>query len=258
MKKLILTSAILTSLVLTPMAQAGSHSQSLSDPQVNGFTDDTFSDESKEELGFGAGAILGGIFGGPAGAMITGLAGTFLMKTLNGEEDIVELTKANKVQAKNYEMQLASLKSQMQDAEFQHQQELLAFEQSQAKASALQASNLMMSLQFNTGSSDIPSYYAQQVNALASILNSNQDLTIDLSGYTDLLGSSERNQALSLARAESVKTALVNQGVGAHRINTIGYGENHPVVANAQQESSFYDRRVMIRVQQSDKQMAKN
>lgn len=244
MKKLLLTTAISTSLILSPMAQAQEQKK--------------LTDANEEEISFGVGAIIGGILGGPAGAMITGLAGTFLMKHVNSEDKLEALSKDYDVQSAEFEQQIAHLKSQMQQAEFQYQQELVAFEQVQNQASKLQASNLMMSLQFRTGSSDIPEYYQEQVQALATILSNNDSLTIDLSGYTDLLGDSQLNLALSKARAESVKRALVELGVEETRINTFAFGDQQPVVANAQNKSSFYDRRVMINLSAVSEQVAKN
>lgn len=246
MKKLLLISTITTSLILTPLAHAND-TQGLNDAQ-------------EEEVSFGVGAIVGGIIGGPAGAMITGLASTFLMKHVNSEDKLTALSEIRSIEQQSYDEKLAELKQQMQQAEAQYQQELVAFEQASTSAGELQASNLMMSLQFSTGSSDIPKYYEEQVQALANILNHNNMLTIDLAGYTDLLGDSELNLALSKARAESVKRALVNAGISEERINTFAFGDQHPVVATAQNKSSFYDRRVMINVNTNIKheQMAKN
>ncbi|NMP32418.1 sortase-associated OmpA-like protein PdsO [Thalassotalea sp. M1531] len=244
MKKLLLTSIIASSIILTPLTHAN-------DKQG-------LSDQHEEEISFGAGAIIGGILGGPAGAMITGLASTFIMKNVNNEEKLVALIDEKDQQEASFQTQIAQLNKQMRNAEHQYQQELLDLENVQQKAGALQASNLMMSLQFKTGSSQVPEYYQEQVQALANILNHETNLTIDLSGYTDLLGDSELNQKLSQARANSVKEQLVAFGVDEARISTFAFGDKKPVVANAQNQSSYYDRRVMISVKQPSEQVAKN
>lgn len=54
--------------------------------------------------------------------------------------------------------------------------------------------------------------------------------TITVEGHTDRLGTSAYNQKLSLQRAESVKTYLVNSGgLNANKIAAVGKGETAPV-----------------------------
>jgi sortase system peptidoglycan-associated protein len=126
----------------------------------------------------------------------------------------------------------------------------------------MQAENLLMSLQFSTGSSDIAAHYQEQVAALAQILNNSPTLKIDLSGYTDLTGEESLNQMLSKARVESVKALLMAQGVEEQQIATFAFGENAPVVASNEREVSFYDRRVVLKLHKTtvleNNQMANN
>jgi len=61
---------------------------------------------------------------------------------------------------------------------------------------------------------------------------------------------------LSIARVNAVKNALIARGVRAERINLFAYGEQAPVVANNEKEVSFYDRRVVIKLQPSENQHA--
>ena len=67
-------------------------------------------------------------------------------------------------------------------------------------------------------------------------------------GHTDSVGSDAYNQALSLARAESVKAYLVSQGIPAARIRTDGKGESQPVADNATAAGRAKNRRVEIDV----------
>jgi len=78
-----------------------------------------------------------------------------------------------------------------------------------------------------------------------------------------LQGSDELNHALSIARVNSVKKALISQGVQPERINLFAFGEQAPVVANQEKQTSFYDRRVVIKLQpkadnHSNQQTVKN
>lgn len=54
---------------------------------------------------------------------------------------------------------------------------------------------------------------------------------IEISGYSDRLGSASYNQALSTRRAEAVKSYFVQQGFSSGSITAVGYGEAEPVVA---------------------------
>jgi outer membrane protein OmpA-like peptidoglycan-associated protein len=115
-----------------------------------------------------------------------------------------------------------------------------------------------MSLQFPTGSSELQPHYQGQIAALSEMLQQSPKLFIDLSGYTDKQGSKKLNQALSIARVNTVKNALINNGVNAERIKLFAYGEQAPVVANSEKEVSFYDRRVVIKLHSDIEQVANN
>jgi len=247
-KKTVLTWVIASTLVLTPtLALAKSNTKQVQQHQ-----------DHKVELSFGAGAIIGGIFGGPVGAFLVGLTGSLMAKDSNAQQNINELEVALVEQKSTNNDQIAQFQHKLQNAEQTYQNELLAFQQSYQASGQLQAKNLLMSLQFSTGSSVIKAHYQEQIQALANVLKQAPELTINLSGYTDLQGTEKQNQVLSQARVNSVKTALVNLGINDDRIITNAYGESAPVVAKTDKEVSFYDRRVVIKLQQATNQMAKN
>lgn len=204
--------------------------------------------QKKENLGLTTGVVIGAIFGGPAGAFITGIAGNLIAKTMNDEEEIAQLTQAYKTEKLSNEQALVAYQNRIEQAEQSYQRELLALNEEYQTTSLLQAQNLLMSLQFSTGSSEIKPHYQEQIAALANIIGQSKDLKIDLSGYTDKQGSETLNQALSLARINAVKNALIDLGVDAGRINLFAYGEKNPVVASNEKEVSFYDRRVVIQL----------
>jgi len=212
---------------------------------------------NNENIGFGTGALIGGIAAGPLGAIVAGVGGAFIAKFINVNDENEELNLAlteekeahqltNKKTQKQYQAKLLRLESS-------YQQQLVALESQQKQTGQLQADNLLMSLQFSTGSSDIAPHYQEQVAALAQILNSSPSMKIDLSGYTDLTGEEALNQMLSKARVESVKTLLMAQGVKEQQIATFAFGEGAPVVASNEREVSFYDRRVVLKLHNSSK-----
>lgn len=204
-----------------------------------------------ENIGFGTGAVIGAITAGPIGAFVAGIGGVLIAKFMNINEENDELNialaKEKKKQLSNEQVQ-SQYQAKLQRLESSYQQQLVALEKQQNETGQLQADNLLMSLQFSTGSSDIAPHYQEQVAALAQILNASPAMKIDLSGYTDLTGEQSLNQTLSQARVESVKTLLMAQGVDEQQIATFAFGEESPVVANSEREVSFYDRRVVLKL----------
>ena len=67
-------------------------------------------------------------------------------------------------------------------------------------------------------------------------------------GHTDGIANDKYNNALSLARVESVKAYLVSKGVDANLIETSGKGKTQPVADNATDEGRAKNRRVDITV----------
>ncbi len=74
----------------------------------------------------------------------------------------------------------------------------------------------------------LPGGYSE-ISRIAGILRKYNQTQIEVGGHTDTSGSAEYNQQLSLRRAESVKNALVEQGIDPSRIRTYGYGESRPI-----------------------------
>lgn len=219
------------------------------------------SPNTKEEIGFGVGMVVGAIVGGPIGAFVTGIAGNIIAKNINANDEIETLNASLSESQLMHGTEVARLRNdyeeKMQRLEQNYQSELLALEQNYGSNDQIKAEQLLMSLQFSTGSSDIAPHYQEQVSVLAQLLNSDPTLTIDLSGYTDLQGDESINQNLSKRRVETVKNLLIAQGVNEDRIQTFAYGDRAPLVATNQNKVSFYDRRVVLQVS-SKNQTAKN
>jgi outer membrane protein OmpA-like peptidoglycan-associated protein len=67
-------------------------------------------------------------------------------------------------------------------------------------------------------------------------------------GHTDTVGQLEWNDKLSLARAERVRGALIQQGLPADRIRAAGRGEREPLVRTADNVAEPRNRRVEVNV----------
>lgn len=70
-----------------------------------------------------------------------------------------------------------------------------------------------------------------------------------LAGHTDSRGSASYNQTLSLKRAQAVAQLLTDHfGIGARRIETVGYGESQPIYPNDTPQNRAANRRVTATV----------
>ena len=69
---------------------------------------------------------------------------------------------------------------------------------------------------------------------------------IAVNGYTDLSGSAQYNQALSIRRAKAVGDELVRDGVPASVISIQGFGESNPLVPTGNGVREAQNRRVEI------------
>jgi sortase system peptidoglycan-associated protein len=254
--KLFLIASLITAPTLSHSVYAFENKQPINNETLE------LSDSDKEGLGLGTGMIIGAIFGGPIGAILVGVTGTLVVKTQNDKDNLNELQASLFKQENDYSIAVQQFRQKLQRSEQNHQLELSALEQNFDKkyqhASQLQAENLLMSLQFPTGSSDLQPHYHDQIVALSEMLQQSPKLFIDLSGYTDKQGNKNLNQALSIARVNTVKNALIDQGVEAERIQLFAFGEQAPVVADSAKEVSFYDRRVVIKLHSNTEQVANN
>lgn len=86
----------------------------------------------------------------------------------------------------------------------------------------------------------------KSVDELAAYLQDHPNRVIRVEGYTDSTGSKKFNKVLSVRRAESVKSALVNSGIGADRIQIKGYGLLYPVATNSTVDGRQQNRRVEV------------
>lgn len=86
------------------------------------------------------------------------------------------------------------------------------------------------------------------VEKIAGVLQEYPKVNVRVEGHTDSIASEAYNQRLSEARADSVKNALVELGVGASRIESVGLGELHPVAPNDTPEGRADNRRIEFKV----------
>ena len=75
-----------------------------------------------------------------------------------------------------------------------------------------------------------------------------RDANVTVIGHTDRVGSQQRNDALSLKRAQWVRARLIAAGIAQGRIEAVGRGEHEPLIPTADGVAEPENRRVEIRV----------
>ena len=80
----------------------------------------------------------------------------------------------------------------------------------------------------------------------ADILSKHPDVTVDVNGYCDIIGSYRYNLRLSQRRANSVAHYLEGKGIASSRLVTHGYGKTHFVATNRTAEGRAQNRRVEL------------
>ncbi|MDO7852148.1 OmpA family protein [Hymenobacter convexus] len=82
---------------------------------------------------------------------------------------------------------------------------------------------------FKVGKPELLPESSPALDQLAAELKARPELQIRVSGHADKVGEPDKNQVLSEQRAEAVKAYLVQAGIAAGRISTIGYGDTRPL-----------------------------
>ena len=101
-------------------------------------------------------------------------------------------------------------------------------------------------INFDTGKSVIRDESMPIIDQIVQMLNSNPELKLSVEGHTDNVGSPASNKTLSEARAKSVVSAIVSQGVAADRLSPVGFGQDKPIADNSTDEGRAKNRRVEL------------
>ncbi|MGG9972457.1 DUF5723 family protein [Ferruginibacter sp. SUN002] len=99
-------------------------------------------------------------------------------------------------------------------------------------------------LQFATGKSVILKKSFVQLDNVVKVLKADPELTLEINGYTDNVGSADKNLQLSKDRANAAKAYLVKKGIDESRITADGFGAENPVAPNKTAAGRLKNRRV--------------
>ncbi len=87
-----------------------------------------------------------------------------------------------------------------------------------------------------------------ELTQLHKMLVDQPQISIDIFGHTDNIGSPEDNLKLSEARAKTIYQHLVDRGIAADRLSYQGFGESQPVASNDSEEGRQQNRRTEFKI----------
>ncbi|HOP26725.1 MAG TPA: OmpA family protein, partial [Candidatus Sabulitectum sp.] len=195
----------------------------------NGVLTGTVTDGETDEVIVGATVMVDGLPEGIEGTTVTNANGVYSIELPEGNWTV-------KVMAEGY---LDVVKVQVMAPE-----ETTLFDVEMRPA--LEEGQVLSfnNIYFDSGSSNIKPESFPILDNVAQTLIANQGVAVRIAGHTDSDGSASYNQGLSERRAASVRDYLVNKGVPAGSLSTVGYGEEQPVVPNTSASNKAQNRRI--------------
>jgi len=108
-------------------------------------------------------------------------------------------------------------------------------------------------LHFANGKADLGADATAAIQKVADGLKAYKgDYTLEVSGHTSSVGGKALNKSLSKRRADAVAKILVDSGIPAAKVTTVGVGPDKPIADNATKEGQAKNRRVEIDVKVND------
>ena len=219
------------------LAQTGWTREKSDDPKAH--------PEKEQSIGLGSGAAIGALAGGPVGLIIGAAMGGWLGDRFHHERvaraESEQQAGAAQAQAASLGQKLNTTEAELASSQAQLQSERNAHRDDVERAVALD-------VHFRTEDSTIAADDEQRLKELASFLSPLDGTVIRLDGHTDVRGTQKYNDALSTARAESVRDALVRAGMPAERIVVTSEGSADATATEQDLDGMALDRRVAVTV----------
>ncbi|WP_129775571.1 OmpA family protein [Peristeroidobacter soli] len=195
---------------------------------------------TKEEgVGMFSGAAAGAIVGGPIGAAVGFMVGGIL-------GDSVGTTNRAQLHAKQMEEQSQKL-----------EQELINTRIALAKASERTGGDEMLDalaerlhadVLFRTNDANMDADVVGKLEDLGKLLALHGQLEVQLHGFADPRGKSEKNLELSLERANAVREALIRGGAAPEQIQLSAHGSDLTTAPKGDLEAYAWERRVSLSI----------
>ena len=207
---------------------------------------DGLSDSKNEGLGFGIGAIIGGLIAGPPGVVIDAAAGSLFG---HQEAGVNESYASMEKQLQQKSNELALLQSELTQNITQRRSEIARTMRNVSLANKHTTlkkleNGLSISVYFRTNGDAIDITLLPHIYQLATLINNYPELKVQLFAHADHRGKPEHNMVLSKSRAQSVRNSLIEAGVPDSRIYSHAHGETN--ARNKDREGLIFDRRVDI------------
>jgi outer membrane protein OmpA-like peptidoglycan-associated protein len=201
--------------------------------------------QKEESIGLGSGAAIGALAGGPVGLIIGAAFGGWLGDRFHQERDARTAAERHagdaQANAESLSQRLSGTEQQLASSEADLESERSAHRADLERAVALD-------VRFRTEGSAIDAGDEQRLAELASSIAPLDGTVIRLDGHADVRGTQKYNDALSVARAESVREALVRAGMPAERIVVTGEGAADATAPVEDVDGMAFDRRVAVTI----------
>jgi OOP family OmpA-OmpF porin len=111
---------------------------------------------------------------------------------------------------------------------------------------------LTIDIKFANNSYTIPPSAISEINALAKFLEQRPELRVLIEGHTSKVGAEHLNQTLSVNRAKSVVSVLVNDfNIATERVSSIGYGFNRLADFANNEAAHTTNRRILVELSET-------
>ena len=135
----------------------------------------------------------------------------------------------------------------MYEQHSRHTEFTLIDSSSQIKNSFITDSINIPSALFETNSAVLKPSFNKMMDNIMNKFSGKEILKIDVTGYTDNIGTMEKNIALSLARAKAVKDFFIKRFPQyAYHILVAGKGQEQPIASNSTEAGRSKNRRVEV------------
>ncbi|MFT4861965.1 MAG: sortase system peptidoglycan-associated protein [Pseudohongiellaceae bacterium] len=209
-----------------------------------------------------SGLVLGALAGGPPGAIVGGALGALFGDNWHAKQELsgVQLSLAQSrselAQVKQESAKISALyvAAQRQLGTVKGAKLGVMDVAYSASPLSLCCGNTAISLHFRTGSNLVESHYQDQLAGFGKLVKAVPGTRVEIIGYADRNGDATANLKLSKQRTDAVRVFFNTLGISNADITTIAYGETKPVDAVQSSEADFFDRKVIVRLRDSNDQ----